>query len=148
MIVSGISTSRLSELRKYTISNDLYKKYVTGGTLNSDGIVTSASTSNNIKYYIGGIEYVDVLTGVTSGTTYIIYNPQGSSDPDNFINVPYFKNPNKDNIILNPKVNNDVFINRQEISAFDQNYRLEFIKNLSDLTTFAGGNFFNIVSNT
>jgi hypothetical protein len=34
------------------------------------------------------------------------------------------------------------------LSAFDQNYRLEYIQSLVDLTTYAGGNFFNIVNNT
>ena len=55
---------------------------------------------------------------------------------------------NKENIISNPEIANDVFIDRQEISAFDQNYRLEYIGSLVDLTTYAGGGFFNIVNNT
>jgi hypothetical protein len=55
---------------------------------------------------------------------------------------------NKENIISNPKIYNDVFIVRQEVSAFDGNYRLEYIRTLVDLTTYAGGNFFNIVNNT
>jgi hypothetical protein len=55
---------------------------------------------------------------------------------------------NKENIISNPEIYDDVFIIRQEISAFDGNYRLEYIQNLIDLETYAGGNFFNIVNNT
>ena len=58
------------------------------------------------------------------------------------------KEVNKKNIISNPKINDDVFISRQQLSAFDKNYRLEYINNLSDLETYAGGNFFNIVNNT
>jgi len=50
--------------------------------------------------------------------------------------------------VSNPKINDDVFIVRQELSAFDSNYKLEFIRNLVDLTSYAGGNFFNIVNNT
>jgi hypothetical protein len=54
----------------------------------------------------------------------------------------------KENIISNPKINDDVFITRQELSAFEKNYRLEYIRNLVDLETYAGGNYFNIINNT
>ena len=148
MIITGTSSSRLSELRKYTVTDVFAKKYVTGGTINSDGIDLSISNPlNKIIYYLGGIKYVDIMSGTTSGTTLNIFTPQGITSA-NFINVPYFKNPNKDNIISNPKINDDVFISRQQLSAFDKNYRLEYINNLSDLETYAGGNFFNIVNNT
>jgi hypothetical protein len=148
MIVTGTSSSRLSELRKYTVTDVFAKQYVTGGTINLDGVVLSLSNPlNKIVYYIGGIKYIDIMSGVTSGTTLNIYTPQGTASAD-FINVPYYKNPNKENIISNPKIYDDVFISRQELSAFDKNYRLEYIKNLSDLETYAGGNFFNIVNNS
>jgi len=75
------------------------------------------------------------------------YTPSGTSSPD-FISVPYYKDPKKENIVSNPKITNDVFIIRQELSVFDRNYRLEYIKNLVDLETYAGGNFFKIVKNT
>lgn len=70
------------------------------------------------------------------------------NNQNNFIDVPYYKDPSKDNIISNPKIRNDVFIVRQELSAFDKNYKLEYIGNLNELVTYAGGNFFNIVNNT
>jgi hypothetical protein len=71
----------------------------------------------------------------------------GTSSPD-FINKPVYKDPNKESIISNPKIYDDVFIIREELSAFDANYRLEYIKNLIDLETYAAGQFFNIVKNT
>jgi len=80
-------------------------------------------------------------------TTTFEYTPVGTNSPD-FINVPYYKNVNKEKIISNPKIFNDVFIVRTEQSAFDKNYRLEYIKTLIDLTTYAGGKFFNIINNT
>jgi len=103
---------------------------------------------DKIIYYIDGIEYIDVMSGSSSGITYTIYTPQGIGNTLNFINVSYYKNPTKENIISNPKINDDVFILRQELSAFDKNYRLEYIKNLSELLTYAGGNFFNIINNS
>jgi hypothetical protein len=147
MEVTGSSSSRLSELRKYTITNVFTNQYFGSGSYNVDGVDYNNSISGqSVIYYLGGIKYLDVLSGVTSGTTFS-FMPSGTSSPD-FINMSYFKDPNKDNIISNPKINDDVFIIRQEISAFDKNYRLEYIKNLVDLETYAGGKFFNIVNNT
>ena len=71
-----------------------------------------------------------------------------SNNTENFINESYIKNPNKSKIISNPKINNDVFITRDDLSALDKNYRLEYIRNLVDLTTYAGGRYFNIINNT
>jgi len=145
--VTGESTSRLQELRKYTTSTVFANQYVGSGSFTVDGVDYTNSTQYiRIIYYIGGIRYVDMLVGSNSGTTFSFVG-KGLLSP-NFINVPYYKNINKENIISNPKINDDVFITRQEVSAFDKNYRLEYVKNLVDLTTYAGGKFFNIVNNT
>jgi hypothetical protein len=147
VVITGGSSSRLSELRKYTITNIFTQQYVSGGTYLNDGVDYNNSVSGvSITYFLGGIKYVDLLTGFTSGTTFS-FTGQGYSNPI-FINKPIYKDMNKENIISNPEIANDVFIVRQEISAFDQNYRLEYIGSLVDLTTYAGGGFFNIVNNT
>jgi hypothetical protein len=149
MEITGTSISRLIELRKYTITNVFFNKYLSNGNINNDGVdYGNSNETTQIVYYIGGIKYIDVISGDYSGTTFTIYTPLGTGNTLNFINVPYYKNPNKENIITEPKINDDVFIIRQELSAFDKNYRLEYIKSLSDLLTYAGGDFFNIINNT
>ena len=146
--ITGSSSSRLPELRKYTITNVFTKQYISGGTVNHDGVdMLNSNPLDKIIYYLGKIMYVDIISGDSSGITYNVYKPEGFTSA-NFINVPYYKNPNKENIISNPKINDDVFIVRQELSAFDKNFRLEYIRNFADLSTYAGGNFFKIVSNT
>jgi hypothetical protein len=141
------SNSRLSELKKYAVGVPFNQQYFGGGSTTNDGVDFNNSISGvSIIYYIGGIKYIDVFTGSTSGTTFS-YTPLGENSPD-FINVPYYKDFNKENIISYPEINNDVFINRQQLSAFDSNYKLEYINDLSDLLTYAGGKFFNIVNNT
>lgn len=144
--VTGQSSSRLTELKKYAIGVPFSQQYVSGGTIFTDGVNYPQSTSNKIVYFLGGIRYVDTLSGPTSGTTFLFFGQGFTSS--NFINTPIIKNPNKENIISNPKIYDDVFIVRQEISAFDKNYRLEYVNSLIDLTTYAGGKFFNIVNNT
>jgi len=138
--------SRLPELKKYAVGVPFNQQYFGSGSISVDGVDFSNSNSGTcVTYFIGGIKYVDSYSG-TTGTTFS-YTPQGTNSP-NFLSNPYIKNPNKENIISNPKINDDVFIDRQQLSAFDSNYRLEYIKSLVDLTTYAGGKFFNIVNNT
>lgn len=148
MTVTGTSSSRLTELRKYAITNVFTSQYVGGGSFLFDGVdYPNSNQSTRVVYFLGGIKYVDTYTGLTSGTTFT-FNTLGTGDTNNFIVAPIYKDPNKENIISNPNINDDVFIVRQEISAFDGNYRLEYIQSLVDLTTYAGGKFFNIVNNT
>jgi len=148
MVATGsTSNSRLSELKKYAINVPFSQQYFGNGSITNDGVDFNNSVSGNtVTYYIGGIKYVDIYTGSTTGTTFT-YTPQGTDSPD-FISTYYYQDPNKENIVSNPKINDDVFIVRQELSAFDMNYRLEYIKNLNDLLTYAGGKFFNIINNT
>ena len=146
MIVSGESNSRLSELRKYVITNDFSKQYISGGTIINDGVDYNNSTSGvTIAYYLGGIKYIDSLSGKT-GTTFS-FTAQGTSSPD-FIEAPIYKDNKRENIIGIPKIANDVFIVRQETSVFEKNYALEYVRNLIELTTYAGGNYFKIVNNS
>ncbi|MFA5207121.1 MAG: hypothetical protein WC428_00325 [Candidatus Paceibacterota bacterium] len=146
-VVTGQCTSRLLELRKYSVTDVFANQYFGNGNYIVDGVDYSNSISGvSVVYFLGGIRYVDLLTGSTSGSTFS-FTSLGYTNP-NFINKPIYQDPNKENIISNPKISDDVFIVRQELSAFDGNYRLEFIKNLIDLETYAAGNFFNIVKNT
>ena len=60
MIVTGTSTSRLSELRKYTVTPVFADQYIGGGSWSTDGVDYINSVSGvSVVYYIGGIRYVD-----------------------------------------------------------------------------------------
>jgi len=145
--VTGESKSRLSELKKYTITNNFNEQYKINGSIDTNGVDTNNTIVNNkIVYYIDGIKYTDIIqNNITIKTTFsFIKNSYNSLD---FINKPIYKNMDKENIFDNPKIINNVFITRQELSAFENNYRLEFIKRLVDLETYASGKYFNIVNN-
>jgi len=145
VIVTGTTESRLSELLKYTITENFINMYLVYDGFNGVDYATSPS-NQNITYYINEIKYHDIIVDGVSTTSYEFYTI-GSTSPQ-FINAPYFKDFNNENIVSNPEIKDDVFIDRQQISAFENNYRLEYIKSLLDLETYAGGNFFKIVNNT
>lgn len=147
--VSGIGTSRLSELKKYNVTGDFFSRYKSSSGIANDGVDSTRSdlsaNPQKIVYYIGGVTYTDLIDDDGSVTTSFTFEGQGYNSPD-FINSPIYKDPDKSNLVSNPKIDSDVFIIRQQLSVFDKNYKLKDISNLVDLTTYAGGRFFNIVS--
>lgn len=146
--VTGTSTSRLVELKKYKPTDNFTEKYHGNGSLSNDGVDYSQSIEGEIVvYFISGVEYNDIKSNGEWITT-VKYDVVDVEDNPNFIDKRLVKNPNKSKLISNPKINNDVFIDRQEMSIFDKNYRLEFITSISDLITYAGGSYFNIVKNS
>ena len=149
--VTGTTTSsRLSELRKFSTSGTLSQLYFTSTDSSSDGVntglTTTGVTASTYVYYLSCITYLDQVTTGTTETSFSFVS-SGYSSPV-FVNLPYIKNENEQNIISRPLVDNDVFIIRDENSAFENNYRLRDIGNLTELTYYAGGAHFNIVENT
>lgn len=149
-MITGTSTSRLSELKKFMVSENFLDNYEQSTSISNNGVNTNTtnleSTPQIIVYYIDGIRYKDVIeNGVT--TTTFSFEGQGYDSPD-FVDLPIYKDPEKNNLISTPKIFSDVFIDRQTISAFRDFFYLEEVNSLFELTTFAGGNYFNIVENT
>lgn len=146
MIITGSTdNSRLVELKKYAVGVSFEDQYKNSGSIVTDGVdYTNSPTIEYVVYYIGGIRYLDetLIDGVSTTFSYI------SQNEGNFIDSPYYKNPDKSKIISNPKIIDDVFITRSDLTAFNDNYRLEYIRKLIDLTTYAGGKYFNIINNT
>jgi len=149
-IITGESKSRLSELKKHAVNSSFFNRYELSNGSSTNGVDKNKSnlsaTPQKIVYYIDGIIYTDFVYENRTVTKFR-FSGQGCNSPD-FINKPIIKDLNKSNLISKPKVNSDVFIIRQELSAFKKNYKLKDIRNLNDLTTYAGGRFFNIVNNT
>jgi hypothetical protein len=148
MIITGTSSSRLSELEKYTITSDLSLKYRLSTDTAIDGLDLTASvtgiSASTLVYYLGGITYNDnQVSGQTTGTTFSF-----SAGTQPFLDDRIVKDESLQNLVEKPRANIDVFIERQEISILENNYRLRDIRNLSDLTFYAGGGFFNIIKNT
>lgn len=151
MVVTGqTNDSRLNELKKLVVTSDINRQYFSNGSWTNNGVDLSETEYNGtgltkIVYYINGIKYIDFPL---ESRTVFEYTAVGTGSTHNFINEPYYKDPKKENIISSPKIDSDVFIIRQQSSAFENNYLLEYINNLPELQTFAAGNYFNIVNNT
>jgi len=153
MITGTTDNSRLIELRTYSQSTSLSQQYVLSTNVNVDGVNPWLSQYTTfpytIIYYLGGITFTDIVeSGLTSISTTFRYTAQGISEPNFITGETYIKNPDKSKIISNPKIFDDVFIIRDNLSAFNKNYRLEYVRNLVDLTTYAGGKYFNIINNS
>lgn len=145
MIIGNTDKSRLVELKKYAVGVPFSQQYIGGGNWSTDGVDYNVSTViEYVTYYIGGIKFVDETLVDGTHTTFT-YTP---NNVENFIDESYIKYPDKEKIISNPKIIDDVFIVREHLSAFEKNYRLEYIRSLIDLTTYAGGKYFTIINNT
>ena len=154
-IVTGTTTSMLNQIKKYAVTPYVINQYFLSNNYLIDGLDLARSglvgqtnvtgfTNYNVYYYVGGITYLQ-LSGTTGTTVFQLIGQAFSSA--NFVNRPILKDENKENMTGKPIIGSDVFIVRQEFSVFERNYNLEFIRNLAQLETYAGGAYFNIVNN-
>lgn len=151
--VTGESSSRLIELKKYATTGSLSQQYfISTGATSGDGVdvslTTTGVTASTFVYYIGGITYVDTfISGITEETVFT-FESLAHEDENNFDDLPIIKDDKKENIVDKPEVDNNVFIIRQSQAVFEDQYRLKNIRNISELEFYAGGGHFNIVNNT
>jgi len=143
MEITGVTTSRLKELKKYKPTEEFGDRYHISTEISKNGVNYNDSVENDvIVYYINNIEYKDLY----ENNKYIITEFKHTLEPppinlDNFL----VHNENYGSSIETPKVKSDVFIDRHEKSPFKNNYLLSDMESLLDITTFAGGNYFNII---
>lgn len=143
MEITGVTTSRLNELRKYKPTDVFEESYHESNSILENGVNYGESTENEIiVYYINKIEYSDIYEDneyVITKFKHILEPPP--TNHDNFL----IGNEKYGNSVETPKVMVDVFIDRHEKSPFKNNYLLSEMESLLDIATFAGGNYFNII---
>lgn len=149
--VTGYSETRLDELRKYAVSGPITTRYFTSTDPSTDGVnpflSVEGTTASTYVYYIGGIEYLDQITNDVTVTTFTFLS-LGLDDTNNFDNLPVIKLESKQNMVENPQVSKDVFIERQQQPVFERNYRLRAVNSLNDVISYAGGDYFTIFNNS
>jgi hypothetical protein len=145
LVVSGYTQSTVSDLRVYgkksTLVDGYYKIGVQiTGTTGVVGTYWGGSANGNqlyTGYTINGVDYYDYSDGTTvfvvSGVT-----------PIDTVCEPIVKNEALLNVIDEPEVQSNVFIERGKVSGLESMERLGEVDNLGDLEKY-GYKYFNII---
>lgn len=138
-IVTGYTENRLSEIKTFDFQQP-YKLGLNGVT----NISYTIDGKYSIIYYtIDGISYITdvinknitVYSYVARGIDSIVGDTFSLIRSDKYINL-YQK----------PVTKNYINVEREQLSVLDNHYRIKNIKNIGDLITYGGGNFFDIIS--
>lgn len=143
MVITGVTTSRLNELKKYKVTDVFNEKYHMDGTPIKNGVVSGTIEDGEVIYYVNGIKYIDIYSD-NNVETFFEYTP---IDMDVNIGGVLIKRNEYGKSIESPSIFKDVFINRGEISPFKDNHFLCDVNNMIETETFAGGNYFKIIKN-
>jgi hypothetical protein len=143
-LVSGYTSSRLSDLSVYGKKSELYQgKYkqnieVTGSS-GTVGVVSGA-TSEYVSYVISGVTYLDF----NDGTTVFFVQSSGITS-DSIVCSALTKNEVLLNVISDAEIQSDVYVERGKTSPLESMMRLGEVDNVGDLEKY-GYKFFNILN--
>jgi hypothetical protein len=143
-MISGFTSHKLDLVKTYSSTNP-YQVGVNGVTnvTYKDQIALTGITF--VSYSIGDINYTTRLSDLN--TTFF-------TNSSGYDFEPYITFPNKQNtfdikeeakmgLVSPPKINNELFIERQDLAVFERYSRFSEIKNLNDLTYYRNG-YYNI----
>lgn len=135
-VVSGHTFSRLTDLEQYGVNRYppagqiIYKDNQNFGMINSITPVYTGYTIQGIDYY----DYID-------GTTLFFVNSSGFTN-ENIVEQPITKQESLMNVIDQPQIQTNIFIERGKNSAYERIQRLGEVDNVGDLENYGYG-FFN-----
>ena len=135
-IVSGVTTSRVTELSLYG-----NPKYQVGVPVIKNGEIWGAITNMSAiytAYTITGINFYDYADG-----TSIFFQESSGFTDSNLTAVPITKLESLLKVMDQPQIQTDVFLERGKNSAYERVQRLGEIDNLGDLLNYGYG-FFNV----
>jgi hypothetical protein len=145
LVITGYTQSSVSDLRVYgkksTLVDGYYKIGVQiTGTTGVIGTYWGGSTNGSqlyTGYTINGVDYYDY----SDGTTLFVVSGVTTIDT---VCEPIVKNEALLNVIDEPEVQSNVFIERGKVSGLESMERLGEVDNLGDLEKY-GYKFFNII---
>jgi hypothetical protein len=145
LVVSGYTQSSVADLRVYGKKTLLVDGYYNRGvqitgTTGVVGTYWGGSTNGNqlyTGYTINGVDYYDL----SDGTTLFVVSGVTTIDT---VCEPIVKNEALLNVIDEPEVQSNVFIERGKVSGLESMERLGEVDNLGDLEKY-GYKFFNII---
>jgi hypothetical protein len=145
MIISGFTDSKLNQVKTYD-NNNPYVVGVNGVT----NVLYNGTEPSYVEYIINGIKYqTSISTPLFQGVelffkTQTIYFFESSGLTEQSINL--LKREAEMGISFPPKIESEIFIERQSISVFERHLRMEDIKGVDQFETYKNGyyNIFNI----
>jgi hypothetical protein len=141
-IVSGYTSSRLSELEKYGIPK-YDTNWVQKNGVNWGKVITNVNVPIPLiytAYTIEDVSYIDY----SGGTTVYVLQSYGLTS-NWLVAEPITKEEILLNIIYQPEVQSDIYIERGKNSATERAERLGEVDNLGDLVNYGYG-FFKVVT--
>jgi hypothetical protein len=147
--ISGITKSRINELSLYganPVNDPLYNaSFQIGVPVISNGqiwgAVTNATHNVFTAYTIQNVEYYDYSDGTT-----MFFEQSSGFTINNLTAVPITKEEVLINVIDQPQIQTDVFVERGKNSAYERVQRLGEVDNLGDMLNYGYG-FFNVQKN-
>jgi len=143
-IITGYTQSSVNDLAqwgpKYTLIDGKFKLGIqVTGTTNSVGTYWGPDANNTyIAYTIDGVDYYDY----PDGTTLYVIQSSGFTEDDLVLSA-ITKNEALINVIDQPQVLTNLFVERGKMSALEYVERLGEVDNLGDLVKYGYG-FFNV----
>jgi hypothetical protein len=136
MIVSGYTDSRLNEVSTYSKTQP-YQIGVNGVT---DIFYDDNNEVSTVFYIIDNISYTTtigtpILPGVFANQTTYLFSTSGLTEE----NINVIKNEVEMGIAFPPKIESDIFIERQTTSVFERHLRMEEITTLDQLEEYKNG---------
>ena len=138
----------------YTLNPSLFDYYIgkTGGNRESEMAVYNSELESSYKYSkcefdISRNECMSSteVNGEEFDYSYVkgsyIVNANSNSE---ILSVPTFKEESYIGITYNPRIDNDVYVNRGNAASWERHMKLGEIKSFDDLENYANGGFFNI----
>lgn len=133
-VISGVTTSRLTELQQYGVTPYIVGVPVIQGA-EIIGVVNNIASSYT-GYTVQNVDYYDYSDGTT------IYFENSSGLTQNMIEaVPITKEPILMGVIDQPQIISDVFVERGKNTAYEQIRRLGEVSTVSDMENYGYGYF-------
>jgi hypothetical protein len=143
-IITGFTQSSINDLAqygpKYALIDGKFKLGVeVSGTTGVVGTYWGPDANNTyVAYTINGVDYYDY----PNGTTLYVIESSGFTENDLILSA-LTKNEALINVIDQPEVQSNIFIERGKMSALEYIQRLGEVDNVGDLTKYGYG-FFNV----
>jgi hypothetical protein len=143
-IITGYTQSSINDLAqygpKYTLIDGKFKLGIeVSGTTGVVGTYWGPDANNTyVAYTINGVDYYDY----PDGTTLYVIESSGFTENDLVLSA-ITKNEALINVIDQPEVQSNIFIERGKMSALEYIERLGEVDNVGDLTKYGYG-FFNV----